>query len=189
MSISFTQRTHLLTQVIEKTQCTHNNIIQTVDTTFTLIHDLLLNCKRNFSSIYTIGNGGSSGIASHHTNDLVNMIGLKAFTFSDSNLITCMANDYGYENVYSRPLDIIAQKNDILIAISSSGKSKNILYAAETATNKGCHVITLSGFESENPLRKIGNINIWTPVSDYGIVESAHFFILHSIVDTLKKDK
>ena len=143
----------------------------------------------NHKKIFVIGNGGSSGIASHHVVDLVNVLKVAAFTLSDNNLITCMGNDYGYESTFSRPLESLANLGDILIAISSSGQSKNILRACSVMKKKGGKVITLSGFEENNPLRSLGDINIWTPEKDYGLVESAHFFILHTLIDGWGKTK
>ncbi|TAM38080.1 SIS domain-containing protein, partial [bacterium] len=102
-------------------------------------------------------------------------------------LLTCVSNDLGYENVFSVPIERLAKKGDILFAISSSGKSKNILNAVSSAKKKGCFVISLSGFSSRNPLRSTGSVNFYVPSSSYGAVEIAHLAICHAIVDTLYK--
>ena len=170
--------------LLQKTEYTLSEKPITLDEAAQTYHDFLNTIICNRRHVFVIGNGGSSGIAGHHVNDLVNMIRVKAFTITDSNLITCMANDYGYESVYSKPLSILFEQNDLLVAISSSGKSKNILQSVNVAKEKGGKVLTLSGFSTDNPLRQSGDLNIWTGANDYGLVESAHFFLLHSMVDT-----
>lgn len=137
--------------------------------------------------IYVIGNGGSAGIASHFSNDLMKALKISSQTLYDSNLMTCLSNDIGYEHVFSYPLERLLKAEDLLVAISSSGKSPNILKAVEVATNKNIPVITLSGFLQDNPLRKLGHLNFWINACDYGLVEIAHFFFLHSIIDLWNK--
>lgn len=133
--------------------------------------------------VYVVGNGGSAAIASHVVNDLVNVAKLRAATLHDSSLLTCMANDYGYENAFSRVLAQMVNPGDGLIAISSSGKSMNIRNAAIQARENGGKVVTLSGFARDNPLRLIGDVNIWLDSNDYGLVEVGHQFVLHNISD------
>jgi len=135
------------------------------------------------SSVYLVGNGGSAGVASHATTDFVNVVRLRAQTVHDSSLLTCMANDYGYENAFARALSTLARPEDVLIAISSSGKSPNICNAAAKVRELGGTVITLSGFAPNNPLRALGDLNIWLDSRDYGMVEIGHQFILHNISD------
>lgn len=144
---------------------------------------LLVEVRKNFGSVYVIGNGGSAGVASHAVIDFVNVAKLRAFTLHESALITCMANDYGYENVFSRTLAQMAKPGDVLIAISSSGNSKNIRNAAAKMVEIGGKVITLSGFAGNNPLRSLGDINIWLDSDNYGLVEIGHQFILHNMSD------
>jgi D-sedoheptulose 7-phosphate isomerase len=138
--------------------------------------------ERN-SSVYLVGNGGSAGIASHATTDFVNVARLRAQTIHDPSILTCMANDYGYENGFARILARLVRPGDVLVAISSSGKSLNIRNAADSAKQHGCEVMTLSGFERDNPLRSMGALNIWLDSRDYGQVEIGHQFILHNISD------
>ena len=133
--------------------------------------------------IYVIGNGGSAGIASHFSNDLMKALQIPSQTLYDSNLMTCLANDIGYENVFSYPLERLIKSNDLLVAISSSGQSPNILKAVDAAQATSAEVITLSGFKADNSLRKQGNLNFWIDRCDYGLVETAHFFLLHTVID------
>jgi len=133
--------------------------------------------------VYFVGNGGSAGIASHFSNDLMKALKIASLTFYDSNLMTCLSNDLGYENVFSYPLERVIKQNDLLIAISSSGKSQNIVKAAQVAKDRNVPIITFTGFNAQNPLRCMGNINYWVNEADYGLVETTHFFLLHALVD------
>lgn len=144
---------------------------------------MLAQVRKSQNSVYVIGNGGSAGVASHAVIDFVNVAKLRAFTLHESALLTCMANDYGYENAFAKILAQMAKPGDVLIAISSSGNSKNIRNAAVQMTGNGGAVITLSGFVGSNPLRALGDINIWLDSCDYGFVEIGHQFILHNMSD------
>lgn len=144
---------------------------------------LLQILKEREGRTFVIGNGGSAGIASHFSVDLINVLKIRAMTLVDSNVMTCMANDFGYEQVYSRPLHVLLEPKDLLVAISSSGASRNILQAVAVAQEKEATVLTLSGFSEGNPLREKGALNFWLPRSDYGLVEMGHFFLLHTVVD------
>lgn len=138
--------------------------------------------------VYVIGNGGSAGIASHFSTDLIKSLQIPSQTLYDSNLMTCLSNDMGYENVFSYPLGKLLKPADLLVAISSSGKSPNIVKAAETALSRQASLLTLSGFSEQNPLRKLGHLNFWVDRCDYGLVETAHFFLLHTIIDLWNKN-
>lgn len=146
-------------------------------------HKHLANIQKEKRDLYIIGNGGSAAIASHAVVDFMNAGKISAHTLHDSAALTCMANDYGYENVFLNMVKITLKPKDILIAISSSGKSENIVLAADLAKQFGSLVITLSGFESNNSLKNIGDINFWCNSKDYGMVEIAHQFILHNLSD------
>lgn len=132
-----------------------------------------------------IGNGGSAAIASHMATDFVKNAEIPAMAFNDSSLLTCISNDLGYKRVFEKPINMLAEPNDILIAISSSGESENILLGANAAIAKGTEVITLSGFDENNPLRRLGKINFYVPSTSYGHVEIVHLFICHSLVDII----
>lgn len=144
---------------------------------------MLAKVRESAGTIYVVGNGGSASVASHAAIDLFNVAKLRAVTLHESSLLTCMANDYGYENAFSCVLAQLAKPGDALIAISSSGRSKNIRNAAEQVVNNGGMVITLSGFAYDNPLRSLGDINVWLDSSDYGLVEIGHQFVLHNMSD------
>jgi len=151
------------------------------------ILERFLNIKTNTNTIYLIGNGGSNGVISHASVDLVNTCRIKAVPISESGLITCFANDYGYENVFNKPLEIYLSKSDCLIAVSSSGASKNIINSAKTAKEKGSFIITFTGFNPQNSLRNIGDYNFWLNSSDYGMVEIGHALLIHYLSDEFSR--
>jgi len=156
-----------------------------MDNAIAKIVDLIIHLDKKGNKIIFIGNGGSASIASHITTDLLKNAEIPAIAFNDSSLITCLSNDLGYEYVFQKPIEMLAHKGDILFSISSSGKSKNILNATREARKKGCFLITLSGFNRDNPLRKLGDINFYVPSHSYGYVEITHLTICHCIVDTV----
>lgn len=146
----------------------------------------LLNMHRNTSgTIYMIGNGGSSAVVSHILTDFINVCKLRAAVLNDPALITCMSNDFGYENAYQQVISTVFRQHDILIAVSSSGKSPNICNAAKAVKKQGGTVITFSGFQNDNPLRQLGDLNFWLDCADYGLVEIGHLFLLHNLADRI----
>ena len=136
-----------------------------------------------------VGNGGSAAIASHVAVDLTKAGGVRAINFNEADLLTCFSNDYGYENWVEQALGFYADKGDLVILISSSGKSKNILLGAAKAQKMGLDVITFSGFKENNPLRKMGSLNFWVNSKSYNFVEMAHHVWLLAIVDKIAEGK
>ncbi len=134
------------------------------------------------SAIYLVGNGGSASACGHIAVDMVKR-GHHAVALTDPYVMSMFANDEGWENVFSKQLRRHAGGNDILVAISSSGESRNILSAAYVADQLSMRIITLSGFAPDNPLRTMGDVNYYVPSKNYGIVEITHLAILHSIVN------
>ena len=128
--------------------------------------------------IYLIGNGGSAAVAMHIANDLVKH-GRDAHALADPVTMACLSNDFGWERVFSSQM----RNRGTLIAISSSGQSRNILNAMETVRRDPVMTVTLSGFEETNPLRAMGHYNYYVPSKNYGLVEICHLAILHSIVN------
>jgi D-sedoheptulose 7-phosphate isomerase len=110
---------------------------------------------------------------------------IEALAFNDSSLLTCISNDYGYEHVFEKPIEMFAKREDIVFAISSSGESKNIVRGVNAARLKECSVITLSGFKDDNILSTLGDINFYIPSRKYGLVEVIHHSICHCILDTI----
>jgi len=136
-----------------------------------------------------IGNGASASIASHMAVDFWKNGKIPAISFNDSSLLTCLGNDYGFEHVFEKPIRMFANEKDVLFAISSSGKSKNILFGVSAAREKDLRIITCSGFEENNPLNRKGDINFYVPSSNYGHVEALHTSICHAMVDGIVEGK
>lgn len=145
--------------------------------------------KKRGNKLIFVGNGGSAAIAVHQAADFLKQCGIKTYAPFDPSLLTCMANDYGYPKVFSEPLKTLVEKGDILVAISSSGRSENILNAVGMVQVKSCYVITMSGFNRTNPLRKEGDLNFYVPSSSYRYVETAHQLICDCILDCVLGEK
>lgn len=141
--------------------------------------------KKELARVFFIGNGGSAAIASHMTADFMKNGGIRTCSLYDMAVMTCMGNDYGYEHIFSKPLGFLADQGDLLVAISSSGKSRNIIEAIKTAREKKANVYTFTGFEENNPVRGMGDVNVYVPCSKYGMVESIHNLILQEVVDRI----
>ncbi|HOD12714.1 MAG TPA: SIS domain-containing protein [Candidatus Omnitrophota bacterium] len=146
---------------------------------------LICVCRKNGRKMIFIGNGASASIASHMATDFWKNGKVRAMALNDAALLTCISNDFGYEHVFEKPIEMFANRGDIIVAISSSGQSKNILKAVQMGIMKGCRVITLSGFKKSNPLCSLGDVNFYVPFSSFGIVEVLHHSICHCLLDTV----
>lgn len=159
------------------------------DKDFLKIIKILKNIKKNKKKIILVGNGGSAAMASHVSVDFTKVCKIRAINFNETDLLTCLSNDFGYENWVQKALSFYADKGDVLICISSSGESKNIINGAKFAKKIGCEVITLTGFSKKNKLKKIGNINLWLNSKNYNLIEMTHHIWLLSFVDYIAKSK
>lgn len=129
-----------------------------------------------------IGNGASAGMASHYAADILKHGLVRTRVYTDMALLTATSNDISYEAAFAVPLEFCMRRGDMLVAISSSGASPNIIAAAKAAGKIG-NIVTLSAFHENNPLRKMGDINFYVPVSKYGLAETCHAAILHYWTD------
>ena len=136
-----------------------------------------------------LGNGGSAAIASHQAVDYWKNGGVRAVAFNDASMLTCIANDFGFEHVFAKPLEMFADAGDLTIAISSSGRSADILNGVAAGRARGCQVVTLSGFAPGNPLRRLGDLNFYVPADSYGLVEISHLAICHGVVEQLMVER
>jgi len=144
--------------------------------------------KNNQNKVMIIGNGGSAAIASHLQNDLCKSAQIRAMVFTEPPLLTAFSNDISYTAAYRELVNLWADKEDLLIAISSSGSSQNIIDAVHSARSRGCtRIVTLSGFLPSNPLRNLGDINLYVPSNEYGYVELTHSVLSHLISDQTSK--
>lgn len=135
------------------------------------------------NKIMFIGNGGSAAIASHMATDYAKNGGLRATAFNDGAALTCLTNDLGFDAVFRHQIEMHARPGDLLVAISSSGRSANILAGVDAARARDCRVATLSGFDPDNPLRGSGDVNFYVPSHEYGFVEITHLSLCHAVLD------
>ncbi len=156
---------------------------------FLKIIQLIKQVKKNKKKVIIVGNGGSAAMASHVSVDLTKMCRIRAINFNEADLLTCFSNDYGYENWVQKALSFYADKKDLLICISSSGESKNIVNGAKFAKRIGCKIITLTGFKQTNKVKKIGHVNLWLDSNNYNLIEMTHHVWLLSIVDKICNSK
>ena len=152
-------------------------------------YELVRRVRETGGKVIIVGNGGSAGIASHISLDLWKNGGVKSIAFNDPSLLTALANDLGVERMFEAAVYEFAEDRDALIAISSSGKSPNIINAVKAANERKCPVITMSGFSPDNLLRKTGAVNFYAPSMGYGIVETVHAGLYHCLVDMAINDK
>ena len=135
--------------------------------------------------IILVGNGGSAAMASHVAVDFTKAAGIRAINFNEADLITCFSNDYGYERWVEKALEAYADTGDLVILISSSGKSQNMINGAKQAKAMDLSLVTVSGFSAYNPLRELGDLNLWVDSTAYNIVEMTHHVWLVAIIDYL----
>jgi D-sedoheptulose 7-phosphate isomerase len=147
--------------------------------------DLLRLLRLKHGKVLLIGNGGSAAIAAHMQTDFCNSGGLRALVFNDAPAVTATSNDFGYGAVFEKPSRLWLDAGDVLIAVSSSGRSENILRAARACAQGACQVITMSGFDPANPLRASGHLNFYVPSDLYGHVELVHGMLGHMVSDFL----
>ncbi len=174
-----------------------SNLLQTVQVTDTQNNcfslqegcrkaiDFFSDVKNQKKKVLLIGNGGSAAIVNHMQNDLCCSNGIRCIVFDEAPMLTALSNDHGYTQVFEKPVKLWADPGDLILAISSSGCSENILRAVEGAKIGGCRIITLSGFSDGNKLRKLGDLNFYVAAKSYGLVEMAHSTLTHFITDCL----
>lgn len=173
-----------LDRVTRNAECTKANAeALSLGEAFERVRDMAHSAHDRGNKIMFIGNGGSAGICSHMATDFSKNGGMRATAFNDGSVLTCLGNDLGYENVFAKQIEWHGHPGDLLIAISSSGRSSNIIKAVDAARAQGCGVTTFSGFTEDNPLRGKGDVNFYVRSREYGFVEVAHQALIHSILD------
>lgn len=144
---------------------------------------LVLDVKTGGGKVMLAGNGGSAAVVSHVQNDMCKAVGVRSLVFTEQPLLTALANDEDYGSVYEKPVELWAEQGDLLITVSSSGKSENILRALDASIAKDCRIVTFSGFGADNPSRQKGDVNFYVNSDFYGFVETAHAALTHYITD------
>ena len=147
--------------------------------------ELANNANKDGGKIIIVGNGGSAAIASHVSVDFTKAAGMRATCFNESSLITCFANDYGYENWMEKAVEIYGDTKDMVILVSSSGSSENVIKAAGVAKRMDMKIVTFSGFMADNPLKQCGDINLWVDSKAYNIIENMHMIWLTAVCDAI----
>ncbi len=156
------------------------------DQGFSLWKKLTLDIRNTNKRVFFIGNGASASMSSHFAADLAKNGKVFTEVFTDLSLITAIANDISYEQIFAEPLKLKMAKGDMLVAISSSGNSPNVLRGAETAATLEGTIITLSAMKENNALRKLGDLNFYIPAQTYGLAETGHAAILHCWMDSVE---
>ena len=151
----------------------------------TEFHTLALDVRDRGGKLIFAGNGASAAIAGHLANDFTKQGGIRSVTFHDPAFLTAFSNDYGFEWWLAKALEFHMDPNDALVLISSSGKSPNILRAAEYAKSKKVPIITFTGFACDNPLKSAGNVNFWADSRAYNHIECVHMIWLTAVVDLI----
>ena len=180
MFLEYIQNLH---RVLQETVVDKNGVFMDADQGLREYISQLIAAHDRGNHIFFIGNGGSAGICTHSANDYSKNGGMRSLALHDGAVLTCLGNDFGFEFIFSKQIEFHAREGDILIAISSSGRSADILRGVEAAKAKGMYVCTFSGFSNENPLRKTGDLNWYVSSGEYGFVEMAHQIIIHCALD------
>lgn len=152
---------------------------------------LIKKCSKSGGKVIVIGNGGSAAIASHLAEDFTKNAGIRTIAFNDAAMITCFANDHGYDHLFEKAIQHYGDKGDVVLAISSSGMSRNILRGVNQAKDMGISVITFSAFEHNNHLREKGRLNFYVPTKtgEYGFAEICHLALGHALIDFICEGK
>jgi D-sedoheptulose 7-phosphate isomerase len=146
-------------------------------------HDLAVGVKEAGRKLIFAGNGASASIASHGRVDFTKQAKVRSVDFNEPNLITAFSNDFGYENWVARALEHFADPGDVAVLISVSGRSPNIVKAAEYARDRGIPVVAFSGSAPDNPLRGLADVDFWIDSKAYNVVECVHMIWLTTVVD------
>lgn len=156
-----------------------------IEAAFALWTDWTVQIREQKRTIFLIGNGASASMASHVAADLAKNAHVHTEVFTDLALITAIANDLSFQKIFSEPLKRRIVPSDMVVAISSSGQSPNILQAVQTTRKLGGRVVSLSAMKPENPLRSLGDLNFYIPAQAYGMAETCHAAILHYWIDRI----
>lgn len=172
-----------MSAALEKTEATLNEAIVPLQEGLDRALSLLSEVQKSGRTQFFMGNGASAAFAEHMALDWTKNGGVRSLSPSSSVLLSALANDLSFQDAYAIYLDRYAQAGDVVLTISSSGNSGNILKAISKAREMSCKVITLSGLKPDNQSRKLGDVNFYVPARTYGVVECAHQVLLHMILD------
>ena len=151
------------------------------------LYNQILKVKKTKSKIMIFGNGAGASIASHFANDLTNTSGIRAMSYDNTAQITCFSNDYLFQNWIKKTIDSYVNKGDLVILLSASGNSQNMINAAKFCTREKINFFSITGFKKNNKLNLKSKNKIWINSLSYNFVEMSQLFVLLSIVDFLNK--
>ncbi len=154
-----------------------------VDDAYAKLADWVGACSDDRCRVYFVGNGASASMACHFSTDLAKNSGAPTEVFTDPSLLTATGNDMGYDETFAYPLRQRMTKGEVLIAISSSGNSPNVVKAVEAASELGGRAVTFTAMKPDNAMRALGDLNFYIPATTYGMAESGHAVMLHHIID------
>lgn len=150
------------------------------------VKKILLDTNSKGKKTMIFGNGGSAAISSHFSVDLTKNARIKCNNYNESDLITCFANDFGYERWVEKTINFYGDEGDSLILISAGGNSPNMINGAKEARKKKINqIITFTGNDKDNKLKKLGDINFWVDSKAYNHIENVHQILLLSLVDLI----
>ena len=167
-------------ELYRKTVCESQPIVELLE-----IRNQVLSVQKSGKKLLIAGNGGSSAIADHCAVDFTKNAGVRTLSFAGAAWVSCLANDFGYDEWVARSLEMHADTGDLVILVSSSGASHNMICAARKARELGLFLVTLSGFAPDNPLRALGNLNLWVNSRAYNVVEMTHQVWLLAVCDAI----
>ena len=137
----------------------------------------------NKGKLIFIGNGASASLASHAATDFTKQAKIKSIAFNDHNLITALSNDYGYQNWVAKAIEFYSQPNDMILFISVSGESSNLINGINYANKQLISTASLTGSSKANSLRRKSQYSLWVNSKAYNIVESIHTIWITLIID------
>jgi D-sedoheptulose 7-phosphate isomerase len=172
-----------MASVLDKTEASIGTELVTVEQALERSVEVLKSLQKGGGTQFFLGNGASAAFAEHMALDWTKNGGIRSQNPSSSVLLTALANDISFEDAFATYLDRYARQGDVVVTISSSGNSPNVVKAIDKARKLQCHVITLSGLKPDNSSRKLGDVNFYVPARTYGITECAHQVLLHMMID------
>lgn len=154
--------------------------------------ELMINCFRNGKKLLVMGNGGSAADSQHFAAEIVGRFKLERAALpaialsTDTSILTAIGNDYGFDTIFSRQIEALAEKGDVVIGLSTSGNSPNVLKALELAKERGCLTIGLLGKDGGS-IKTVCDLALIVPTNDTPRVQEGHITIIHIICDLVEK--
>jgi D-sedoheptulose 7-phosphate isomerase len=145
--------------------------------------DLIVESQNRGGKIIFAGNGASASISSHCALDYTKQGKIRSMCFASAPFVTAFVNDYGYDEWLARAIECYADEDDVVVLISSSGTSSNVVNAAKKCNDMDVCCVTLTGFNPDNPLKLMGDLNLWVDSKAYNLIECTHMFWLMAACD------